>query len=94
VQLDLESLTINRWWGIPLFGALARILVLLPHIIVLSIIWTVVALTWLVLWIPILAFGRYPEWAASFYGSALRYTARFAAYAMFLPVPYPPLLPN
>jgi hypothetical protein len=91
LQFGLDSLAINRWWGIPLFGSLVRIFVVLPHIIVLSLMWTAVALSWLVLWIPILASGRYPEWAVSFYGSVLRYTARVAAYAMFLPVPYPPM---
>jgi hypothetical protein len=55
----MDSLAINRWWGIPLFGLLARVFVVLPHIIVLSLVWAAVALTWLVLWIPILALGRY-----------------------------------
>jgi Domain of unknown function (DUF4389) len=91
LQIGLDGLTINRWWGIPLFGMLVRILVVLPQIVVLSLLWTAVALTWLVLWIPILASGRYPEWAASFYTSTLRYTARVMAYAIFLPVPYPPI---
>ena len=91
LQISLEGLEINRWWGIPLFGLLVRVLVVLPQIIVLSLLWTAVALTWLVLWIPILASGRYPEWAVSFYGFALLYTARVGAYVMFLPVPYPPM---
>jgi len=91
LQISLEGLAINRWWGIPLFGLLVRVLVVLPQIIVLSLLWTAVALTWLVLWIPILASGRYPEWAVSFYGFALLYTARVGAYVIFLPVPYPPM---
>ena len=91
LQISLEGLAINRWWGIPLFGLLVRVLVVLPQIIVLSLLWTAVALTWLVLWIPILASGRYPEWAVSFYGLALLYTARVGAYVIFLPVPYPPM---
>jgi Domain of unknown function (DUF4389) len=91
LQISLEGLAINRWWGIPLFGLLVRVLVVLPQIIVLSLLWTAVALTWLVLWIPILASGRYPEWAVHFYQFALLYTARVGAYVMFLPVPYPPI---
>jgi hypothetical protein len=91
LHIGLHTLDINRWWGIPLFGFVARVLVVLPQIIVLSLIWTAVALTWLVLWIPILASGRYPEWAVSFYGLALLYTARVGAYLLFLPVPYPPI---
>jgi len=92
LRIDLEGLDINRWWGIPVLGFFARVLVVLPQIIVLSLVWTAVALTWLVLWIPILASGRYPEWAVSFYGFALLYTARVVAYMLFLPVPYPPIL--
>jgi len=91
LQIGLDSLAINHWWGTPLFGLLVRFFVVLPHIIVLSLLWAAVALTWLVLWIPILASGRYPEWAVSFYSFALLYTARVAAYVMFLPVPYPPI---
>jgi hypothetical protein len=91
LQTNFDSLDINRWWGIPLFGFLVRVLVVLPQIVVLSLIWTAVAMTWLVLWIPILASGRYPEWAVSFYSFALLYTTRVAAYALFLPVPYPPI---
>jgi hypothetical protein len=91
LQIDIDSLAINRWWGIPLFGLLARVLVVLPHIIVLGLVWAAVALTWLVLWIPILTSGRYPEWAVHYYQFALLYTARVGAYVMFLPVPYPPI---
>jgi hypothetical protein len=91
LQIELHSLAINRWWGIPLFGLLVRFLVVLPQIIILSLLWVAIVLSWLVLWIPILASGRYPEWAVSFYGFALVYTSRVAAYLFLLPVPYPPI---
>ena len=38
LQISLEGLAINRWWGIPLFGLLVRVLVVLPQIIVLSLL--------------------------------------------------------
>jgi hypothetical protein len=48
----------------------------------------------LVVWIPILLTGRYPGWAASFFGLTLRYSIRIGAYVILLPVPYPPVLPS
>ena len=91
VEFDLESLEINRLWGIPFVGFIVRILAVLPQLIVLGFAVMLVFLSLLVLWIPILASGRYPEWAVSLYGSVLRYGARVQAYILFLPLPYPPL---
>jgi hypothetical protein len=91
VEIDLESLEINRLWGIPFVGFIVRILVVLPQLIVLSFAAILVFLSFFVLWIPILASGRYPDWAASFYGSVLRYGTRVSAYVLMLPLPYPPL---
>jgi hypothetical protein len=94
VQMTLDSLEINRLWGIPGFNWLFRFIVLIPHIVIVSILWTIAALLVLVVWIPILATGRYPDWAASFFGMTLRYTTRMAAYFLFLPVPYQPIAPS
>jgi hypothetical protein len=91
VEFDLESLEINRLWGIPFIGFIVRILAVLPQLIVLSFAAIIVVLSLLVLWIPILASGRYPEWAVSFYGSVIRYGTRVSAYILLLPLPYPPL---
>ena len=66
-------------------------LILLPHLIVLTFAAIVIALSMLVLWIPILSSGRYPEWAVSLYGAFFRYVVRVEAYLLLLPVPYPPL---
>ena len=86
--------SINRWWGIPLFGLLAGVLLAIPHLVVLSIIMIVGVLGVFVLWIPILISGRYPEWAATLYSGLLRYQVRVGAYIMLLPVPYPPFSPK
>jgi hypothetical protein len=91
VQVNLDSLEINRLWGIPVFGYMVRVLVLIPHFIVLAFAGIVIWLSLLVLWIPILASGRYPNWAVSLYGGFFRYTVRVGAYVLLLPVPYPPL---
>jgi hypothetical protein len=90
LQVNLETLEINRLWGIPFLGLMVRFLILIPHLIVLSLAGILVGLSLLVLWIPILISGRYPEWAVSLYGGFLRYSARVGAYALLLPVPYPP----
>ena len=91
VEFDFEGLEINRLWGIPFVGFVVRILFVLPQLIVLSVAAALVALSLLVLWIPILVSGRYPGWAISFYGAVLRYGIRVAAYLLLLPLPYPPL---
>ena len=90
LQIHLESLEINRLWGIPFIGIGVRAIVAIPHLIVLGILGIGVALSLMVLWIPILLNGRYPDRAASFYESVMRYGVRVAAYVLLLPVPYPP----
>jgi hypothetical protein len=91
LTFDLEGRTISRFWGIPLIGIIVRYIVLIPHFIVLYILFLVGILFELILWIPILLLGRYPGWAVSLYGGILRYSARVEAYLLLLPVPYPPL---
>lgn len=91
VRIELSSLEINRLWGIPIFGFLVRLLVLIPQLLVLCVLGVVVGLSLVVLWIPILLTGRYPGWAISLYGTLFRYGTRVAAYMLFLPVPYPPI---
>jgi hypothetical protein len=89
-KIDVEGRSLNRLWGIPLLGFYARIIALIPHLIVLGILAIVVYISFLVLWIPILVTGKYPEAFASFYTGYMRYSARIAAYILLLPVPYPP----
>jgi len=90
LRINLDSLEINRWWGIPLLGIAVRVILVIPHLIVLSILGLGLGLSLLVLWIPILVNGRYPDRAALFYESVMRYGVRVAAYVLLLPVPYPP----
>ena len=90
LTMDVEGGSISRLWGIPLFGIMVRYIVLIPHLIVLGILGIVAYLSLIVLWIPILATGKYPNAFANFYTSLFRYGARVAAYMFLLPVPYPP----
>lgn len=85
-----EPAPINRLWGIPLFGHLARFVVLLPHFLALWLIGIGVGLSFLVLWIPILIDGRTPAWATTLLGGSIRWTARVLAYGLFLTDTYPP----
>jgi hypothetical protein len=90
VRIDVVDPAINRLWGIPLFGMLARFIVLIPHFIILYALSFVAGLVTLVVWIPILRDGRYPDLGMRLQGIYLQYSARVFAYAALLPVPYPP----
>ena len=90
LQIDVEGRSLNRLWGIPILGIMVRGIVLIPHMIVLGILAIVLYISFIVLWIPILLMGKYPNAFASFYSGFLRYAARVMAYFFLLPVPYPP----
>jgi hypothetical protein len=90
VSVDLQDLSINRLWGIPFVGVFVRMILAIPHLIVVSILAIVMYVLVLIVWIPILLTGKYPGAIANFLGGFSRYAARVAAYIMLLPVPYPP----
>ena len=90
VEFAFDNLEINRLWGVPLFGWLVRLVIVLPQIVILSLAAVLVGFSLVILWIPILISGRYPNWAVSLYGNFLRYAVRVEAYVLLLPVPYPP----
>jgi hypothetical protein len=91
VSIDNGDRSINRWWGIPIIGMLVRWIVLIPQAIVLYVLSLIVSLVGLVIWIPILVNGRYPELGMKLVGMYLKYSARVSGYGAFLPVPYPPI---
>jgi hypothetical protein len=90
LQVNLPSLQINRLWGIPFLGLFVRYIAAIPHLVVLAFFAIGVYLSLLVLWIPILIKGRYPEFAANLYRRFMVYAAGVAAYILLMPVPYPP----
>ncbi len=94
VQVSPQTLEINRLWGIPFVSLFCRFLALIPHFIVVTFLATVAIIVWLFVWIPVLLFGRYPDWAATYFGMVMRYGVRLGGWMMFLPVPYPPILPD
>ena len=52
----------NRFWAIPVLGIVVKIILLIPHLIILSILGQVAGLLFLITWIPVLFGGRYPSW--------------------------------
>jgi len=89
ITIDRDQ-EINRLWGIPLFGMLARFIILIPHVLVLWLLGIGVGLSVLVTWIPILASGRFPGWAMDLYEMTYRWYLRVAAYGFLMVGPYPP----
>ncbi len=94
VQVLPQTLEMNRAWGIPFISLFFRFLALIPHFFVVMFLVMVAVFVWLFVWIPVLLFGRYPDWAATFFGMVLRYGVRLGAWMLMLPVPYPPILPD
>ena len=93
VTFDPET-SINRLWGIPIFGWMVRWIALIPHFIVLWLLGIVVGLSVLVSWIPVLFTGRQAQMLVGLYATYLRYATRVIAWAMFLSSPYPPIVPG
>jgi hypothetical protein len=90
LTINLEGRSMSRLWGIPIVGLMVRYIALIPHLIVLGVLFLVGFLALIILWIPILINGRYPGWAMTLYTGLLRYAARVEAYLLLLPIPYPP----
>jgi Domain of unknown function (DUF4389) len=80
----------NRFFAFPLIGGFARWILLIPHFIVLFALGFLVGILQLVLWIPVLFTGRYPDWGRLFVGGYIRYQARMTAYWYGLTDLYPP----
>jgi hypothetical protein len=93
VTFDPEQ-RINRLWGIPGVGWTVRILLLIPHFIVLWVLAFLLGLSVLISWIPVLFTGRQAAVLIEFYSAYYRYTTRVLAWALFLVGPYPPILPS
>jgi hypothetical protein len=77
--------------GSPTVGnALLRIILAIPHAIILAFVGIAFAIVWLISAISILASGSYPDWASSFIRGYLRWNARLLAYMASLVDEYPP----
>lgn len=86
--------SINRLWGIPFLGALARSILVIPHVIVLVVLSIALYFVLLVIWIPVLLNGRFPKFGYDLFGGYLRLTARASLWTFLMPFPYPPIVPG
>jgi hypothetical protein len=80
----------SRFFAIPIIGGVVRIVLLIPHLIILYIMFAISFLFNLVAWIPALFAGTYPRWQYSFQSGLIRYGTRVFAYLFGLTDKYPP----
>jgi hypothetical protein len=85
-----ESERQNRLWGIPFVGVWVRLIILIPHYIVLTLIGIVVAFMFLVSWAPVLFMGRQADVIVQWIGGFYRWAVRVGAYSLLLTGKYPP----
>jgi hypothetical protein len=80
----------SRFWAIPLIGSTIKALIVIPHLLILAVLGFVVALTQLVVWVPVLFGGNFPAWAFDLIHGLLLWQARLYAYLFGLTDRYPP----
>ena len=85
-----EGVRINRLWGIPIIGHLVRFIVLIPHFIVLWLLWFVAGFLAFFAWVPVLIFGRQADLIYTFLGGTYRWGLRVSAYLFMMVDKYPP----
>jgi hypothetical protein len=85
---------LNRLWGIPFLGIWLRSLLLIPHAIVVFILAIGMGFAFLVIWLPVLLNGRFPQLGYDLFGGYLRLSTRMSLWALLVPAPYPPISPT
>jgi len=71
-------------------GVFFRFILVIPHIIILYLLWIVLFATTIIAWFGILITGNYPEGLWRFAVGVLRWGARVGAYYSLLTDRYPP----
>lgn len=91
VRVWLEIPAANsRFWATPIIGIVARLVFLVPHLIILYLLSVVVSVLFYIMWIPVLITGRYPVWGFDIMSGYLRWALRVQAYLFGLTDRYPP----
>ena len=91
VEVDFDPDTrLNQLWGIPILGIYVRMLLAIPHWIVLWFLGIAVYLIVLVAWIPVLVNGRYPQVGYDIVGGFFRWYMRVTGWTLLMAGPYPP----
>lgn len=80
----------QRFWAVPVIGILAKIIILIPHLLILVILGYAFGLAQLILWIPVLFTGHYPPWGYVLSGGLLRWSTRVNGFLAGLTDEYPP----
>jgi hypothetical protein len=80
----------NRLYAVPVVGIVIKMVMLIPHFVVLYLLGVVVGVLQLITWIPVLFNGQYPSWGHSLVGGYIRWTARIMAFGLGLTDIYPP----
>lgn len=93
IQIALpEDRELNRWWGLFWLGQAARFILCIPHFLVLIALGIAAFFGALILWIPILIFGRVPVLWCKLGTEIISRGARVNAYWLYLfPGRYPEL---
>lgn len=81
--------SVNRFWAIPIVGYFAKVLILLPHLVILTVLEIVCYFLQYVMWIPVLITGQYPNWGHTLYGGTVLWRVRVGAYMFGLTDTYP-----
>jgi len=85
-----ESQGIGNLWGIPAIGVAVRMLLLIPHLIVLMLLAILTGITVYFTWIPVLLLGRQANVVVTIVGGYLRWTTRITSHLYLLTSGYPP----
>lgn len=80
----------NRLWGIPVLGIGVRVILLIPHFVVLWVLGIGVGLIAWISWIPVLGNGRQADAIVDYVGGVFRWSVRVGSYALLLTGTYPP----
>lgn len=80
----------SRFWAIPVIGMLVKVIIVIPHIIILYALMLVLEVLQLVVWIPVLFGGQYPSGLFGYATGVLRWSVRLQAFLFGLTDQYPP----
>lgn len=86
-EMEIEQPERQRRWTV-----LLRLLLLIPHFIVLYLVSLAAVVVVVLGWFAALALGRLPSWISDFLGVVIGYQTRIGASSMLLIDKYPPFL--
>ncbi len=79
----------NKFYAVPIIGYAVRTIMLVPYFIALMVLGLVAYVCQLVVWIPVLTSGQYPQWAWNLNTGVIRYVKRSSAFLYGLTDAYP-----